>query len=132
MSDIYLAARYSRRDELNGYKTQIEARGHTVTSVWLTGAHDSKTAGPEMFDPEENRSFAQEDLANIMDSDYLIAFTEPPGSPYSRGGRHVELGYALGITMIRTMVVGYRENVFCFLPEVEFYERWEDCLATLR
>ena len=34
---IYLAARYSRREELCGYRSELEAIGHTVTSRWLNG-----------------------------------------------------------------------------------------------
>jgi hypothetical protein len=31
----------------------------------------------------------------------------------------------------RTLVVGWRENVFCCLPQVEFFETWESAKAAL-
>jgi hypothetical protein len=33
------------------------------------------------------------------------------------------MGIALGAEL-RVMVVGFRENVFCCLPAVEFHETW--------
>jgi len=36
---IYLASRLSRIKELQYYREQLEAKGHTVTSRWLNGDH---------------------------------------------------------------------------------------------
>ena len=57
-------------------------------------------------------------------------FTEPPQSVYARGGRHVEFGVAVSSGK-RLIVIGYRENVFHWLPQIEFYERWEDFIRKL-
>jgi len=49
---IYLASRYSRREELCGYRTQLESMGVEVTSRWLNGAHQiSDTGVPIDNDP---------------------------------------------------------------------------------
>jgi hypothetical protein len=48
----------------------------------------------------------------------------------ARGGRHVELGLALCDGQ-RTIVVGHRENVFHWLPQIEFYNDWDECLHEL-
>jgi hypothetical protein len=45
LASIYLAARYSRREELCGYRTDLERAGFTVTSRWLNGEHQITDAG---------------------------------------------------------------------------------------
>lgn len=42
---IYLAARYSRRLELCGYREQLRAAGHKVQAVWLDGEHQISDLG---------------------------------------------------------------------------------------
>jgi hypothetical protein len=61
----------------------------------------------------------------VNGADVVINFTEPPRSKANRGGRHVEYGIALA-KGLRVIVVGYRENIFHWLPMVEFCETWED------
>lgn len=145
---IYLAARYSRRVELCGYREALQALGHTVTSRWLNGDHQISDTGEALGDGGEalvegddgsqtgraaalRELFAKEDFADVLACDLLIAFTEPPRSSASRGGRHVELGLALG-AMKRVWVVGYRENIFCWLEDVRFYETADAAIAALQ
>lgn len=131
---VYLAARYSRREELLGYRTDLEAAGHEVTSRWLHGAHqwDPLAAGIESPEsaiatvPIEAVRFAQEDLRDVADAELLIAFTERPRANLaSRGGRHVELGLALAWDK-HIVIVGPRENVFCTLPGIIQHDEWPD------
>ena len=127
MGSFYLAARYSRREELQGYKTELEALGHKVYGRWLTGAH--LAAEDDILKrPALGSGFALEDLIDIDQADTMISFTEPPRGTASRGGRHVEFGYALarGKQMI---IVGPRENVFHCLPGVTVYATWAEFLA---
>ncbi len=110
---IYLASRYSRREELCGYRTALESAGHTITSRWLNGNHqiDDKGLSTEAADGERTR-FAVEDWEDLMAADCCISFTETPRSmTSSRGGRHVEFGAALAAGL-GCVVVGPRENVF--------------------
>ena len=129
MATIYLAARYSRREELDGYRDQLERIGHQVTSRWLNGNHPISDAGladehgDQGFGVAERSRFALEDLEDLTAADTIIAFTEAPRSTSSRGGRHVELGIAIGQGK-RVIVVGHRENVFCCLPIVQFHATW--------
>jgi nucleoside 2-deoxyribosyltransferase len=139
---VYLAARYSRRLELCEYRDQLEYVGYEVTSRWLNGAHqvylDGEPLGPEQealiesgkASPEVRGRFAAEDWADVTEADIVISFTEPPRSKASRGGRHVEFGAALALAK-RCVVVGFRENVFHCLPEVEFFETFADAFAAL-
>jgi len=80
--------------------------------------------------PRLRRLFAEHDRDDVLAADMLVAFTEPPRSCATRGGRHVELGLALGYGK-RVAVIGPRENVFCWLPQVEHYAGWPDLLAAL-
>lgn len=139
---IYLAARYSRREELLEYRAQLEALGHIVTSRWLNGSHQIDGNGQPIGDAGERavetgsrhdlaRHFAQEDVEDVVNAECVISFTEQPRVPgSSRGGRHVEFGIAQALGK-RQIVVGYRENVFHWLAGVEFFPSWAEALAAL-
>lgn len=77
---IYLAGRYSRRAELAGYAAELRALGYEVTSRWLNGSHEGpgRDAAPTIA---EQRQWAQEDLADVLAADTLVAFTEAPEQP---------------------------------------------------
>jgi hypothetical protein len=148
--NIYLAARYSRRLELCGYREQLRAMGHIVDAVWLNGEHQISNEGTPIGETGEalvegslrpggeaseradrlRVKFAQDDYRDVMTCDLCISFTEAPRSDKGRGGRHVEFGIALGM-MKRVWVVGHRENIFHWLEDVRFFETWEACVATL-
>lgn len=128
---IYLAARYSRREELCGYAEALRLRGYYVTSRWLAGNHQIDDAGLSVEAAREERTrFAMEDWHDLMTADICISFTETPRSSNSRGGRHVEFGAALACGL-RCLVVGPRENVFHCIPCVEVFDEWEHAMARL-
>ena len=128
---IYLAARYTRYPELQGYRADLEGAGHTVTSRWINGNHQITDAGLSAQAKEEERiRFAQEDRDDLEAADCVISFTEVPRTTATRGGRHVELGMALAHQK-RVIVVGHRENVFHCLPEVEFFPEWSGVIPRL-
>jgi nucleoside 2-deoxyribosyltransferase len=123
---IYLASRYSRREELAGYAKRLEETGHhVVTARWLQGLHeaDERTAAIEL-----RQRFAYEDLADLDEADVLVAFTEEPYKIATRGGRHVELGYALAKGKL-VVIVGPVENVFCSLALQ--YDSFDELLAAM-
>ena len=129
---IYLASRCSRREELCGYRAQLEELGHTVTSRWLNGDHQIDDQGLSVeASREERERFAKEDFQDLIMSELCISFTEPPRSTNSRGGRHVEFGIAFG-RMMRTWVVGPRENVFHCMEDVLVLEDFGQCIARLK
>lgn len=136
---IYLAAKYSRRAELIEYAKQLAEIGHEVKARWLSEDHDLPPGG----DPAMGLRFAEDDIADCSQADCVISFTEEPGNPRSgrnRGGRHVEFGIALSLRRFsgyegdgpRLIVVGWRENVFHYAPEVQFFETFEQALEALR
>ena len=125
----YLAARYSRRLELCGYRAQLEERGHIIPARWLLGNHQVEGLTQDNADSyivpiQQATDFALDDLEDIAQSDFLIAFTEPPRYGVSRGGRHWEFGFACGIRYARwplnrepkIFLVGPLEHVFTALP----------------
>lgn len=129
---FYLAARYSRRAELAGYAAELRKLGHEVTSRWLDGSHEVDDDGLSVEAPMlQRRRFANEDWADLQAADAVVCFTEPPRSTASRGGRHVEFGAALAWDK-SVHVIGHRENVFCCLGAVAFWETWSEFLASER
>ena len=144
---IYLAARYSRRLDLCRYRDELRSMGHVVQATWLDGQHqvgDTGTplgnAGEVLVEGEDSsgeraarlrEKFALDDFDDASTCDMLIAFTEPPRSAPNRGGRHVEMGIALGMG-IPVVVIGHRENIFCWLPQVKYFYDWRDTREWLK
>ena len=122
---IYLAARYRRRPEMQRRAEELSALGHHVTSRWIRGSH---SVSDGLDDPSWAR-FAQEDFEDVAAADAVVCFLEPGGG--GSGGRHVELGMALGQGK-RTIVVGEPEHLFHTLPSVEAYPTWPEALEALR
>lgn len=144
MKQIYLAGRYSRRLELNEYRDQLRALGFLVQARWLDGGHQLDNAGVPIGENGEalvesgqseraaalRAQFAADDWDDATSAEIQINFTEAPRSSANRGGRHVELGIALSRGQ-RVIVVGHRENIFHWLPEIEFHPTWEEAKASL-
>ena len=121
---VYLAGRYSRREELLGYAAEIDRAGHETCSTWVAGSHEL----PEGWDqagqfPKAAETFAREDLRDLGMADVVICFTDAPMSQLTHGGHHVELGIGLGLGQ-HLAIVGPRENVFHTLPSVPHFFEW--------
>lgn len=114
---VYLAARYSRREEIAGIREELKRRGIVVQARWLDGLHDDMP----------NDVCAKDDLADLDEVHALIAFTEERRSIATSGGRHFEAGYAHA-TGKPVIVVGPEENVFYSLAWSRF-ATLEDLLA---
>ena len=117
---VYLAARFSRQEEMKIYRDMIEALGHAVTSRWLN------------HKPEEDAQFervgaqyAQQDMNDVYACDLFLLFTD--GERQSRGGRHVELGMALAWAK-RCGIVGPKENIFHWHHDIEEYADIHDVI----
>lgn len=130
--NIYLAARYTRHPELQTYARELKDLGHRITSRWILGGHQITDDGLSAEGTAEQRiRFAREDYEDLINADLSIHFTEKPRTGPTRGGRHVEFGIALEKQQ-RIIVVGFRENIFHCLQQVEFFETWAECLEQLR
>lgn len=144
---IYLASRYSRREELCEYRQHLQNLGHDVQARWLNGEHQLSDSGSPIGTQGEalvegddggtspqaralRSQFATDDWEDVNAAELVISFTEPPRSKANRGGRHVEYGIALA-NKARVIVVGYRENIFHWLPQVEFFGTWPEALIAV-
>lgn len=123
---FYLASKYSRMEELRGYRDELTSLGHTVTSSWL----EDDPAGCDESDPTNARlaECANQNLEDILSADLMVLFTGGPQSP----GRNIEFGYAVGQS-IPVRIVGPRESVFHHLGRViGVHADWADFLEVLR
>lgn len=122
---IYLAARFSRHDEMRGVRDVLTTFGHEITSRWidLHGGDQLESAAHEALnaDPTSVSLFGIHDIEDVQAADTVISFTSADGG--GKGGRHVEHGLALGMGK-RVIVCGPRENIFHTLPQVEHYPNW--------
>lgn len=106
--NIYLAARYSRREEMEIIATLLLLEGFDITSRWVFGGEEGKT----------NEDIAILDLKDVDYADTVVSFSEPYGTMFKGGGRCVEFGYGLAKGK-RCVLIGERENVFHWHPDVE-------------
>jgi hypothetical protein len=129
---IYLAARYSRNDEMRGVRDVLTALGHEVTSAWIDQHNGEleKSFTPDVLtaEPDMCAHYAQIDVDDLAAADTVISFTSADGG--GKGGRHIEFGLALGLGK-RLIIVGPRENVFHTLPQVEHYPDWSRLVMAL-
>jgi hypothetical protein len=128
---IYLAARYSRHEEMQGVRDVLAAFGHTVTSRWIEapeGRYGSGSFSAEQLnsDPGYCSKVAARDIEDVLAADTVISFTEAAGG--GKGGRHTELGIAIAAREfgkpMRIIIVGPREHVFHTAPGAEWYPDW--------
>lgn len=124
---VYLAARYSLNGAMREAAAYLSARGHVITSRWINGCHE---LGDHPTD-EARRRLAFEDLDDLRIADAMIAFSEPPRTmSNSRGGRHVEFGLAIALNK-QILVIGLRENVFHYLPDIRHFSNLVDAAQAL-
>lgn len=117
---FYLAARYPRKNEMVEVASQLENRlGWKCSSSWVFNSEVGK----------RRNEIACLDLDDLEhESDCLILFSYPRGTPKPGGGRWVEFGYALALGKPCT-VIGSYENVFCHHPNVEVFPTIEDFIS---
>jgi hypothetical protein len=136
----------------NTKRTELEALGHTVQARWLNGGHqlsdrgipigengealvegdgdESTNVQAGLRSAELRTKFAIDDWEDVNAAELVISFTEPPRAKANRGGRHVEFGIALA-NEAGVIVVGHRENIFHWLPQVKFFATWAEAVAAL-
>lgn len=123
---FYLASRFIRQDELRGYARFLKAAGHATDCRWLGENHDL----PEGAPVEDGARLALDDWEDIHASDAVIVFTGDKTPGRARGGYHVEFGIALALSK-PVAIVGARENVFHYLPQVRQFATFAECYETI-
>lgn len=117
MKKVYLAAKFSRREEMEQLAKDLPDVGLVCIARWVYGGEDGLS----------RRDIAELDLDDVSRADMLILFTHERSIPQPGGGRFVEFGYALALGK-RCVVVGPEENIFCAHERVEVYPSWKDFL----
>ena len=118
MIGVYLAADYSLKDELYILALILEAADLEVTSRWIR-AKNEPIAG---LSQERRRECAEIALEDIRAADVFVLVNPGEHANSGTGGRHVELGYALGLGK-PVVVSGDRTNVFHSLPQVRHIDQ---------
>ena len=119
---IYIAARYSRKDEMKRHAQELWDMGHWITSQWIWRNEDDE-------DEVSWRGYAEEDMIDLLKASTLIQFSDEQYTP-QRGGKHVELGMAVAWHK-RIYIVGPKENVFHCLLQCKRFDSWEECVESL-
>lgn len=116
---IYIAGFFDAQARLRGMRDKVTEIGHVVVSSWLD---ETAAQSPEY---DKWTGYALRDYAEIGMCDLLICDTFDVAE---RGGREVELGYALG-RQKQAWVVGPKRNVFHYT--VRNFETWPRVLEVL-
>lgn len=111
---LYLAARFSRRAEMEEKANLLKRCGFDITSRWVYGGEDNLT----------REQIAMLDLTDVDRADIVVSFTEPEGTAVRGGGRHTEFGYGLAKNK-KIVIIGEREQVFHHHSAVEQYATLE-------
>lgn len=114
----YLAAKFSRREEMEKFAYDLPSVEHECIARWVYGGENGLT----------REQIAVLDLEDVAKADGIILFTHPRSEPQPGGGRFVEFGYAIALGK-RLVVVGPKENVFMDTPGVEMFDSWDDFIT---
>jgi nucleoside 2-deoxyribosyltransferase len=125
---LYLAAQFSRRDELRNYGDELQKIGIDITSGWVYEPSSGEAMGDNAA---HTRQIADRDIRDIDRCNWLLLFTNGPETRIVRGAHHFEAGYAYG-RGIRVITVGPRDNVFHYLPCIRNFPTWEDAFEYLK
>jgi hypothetical protein len=125
LGKVYLAGRWSRREEFEALGVTLRSLGIEVTSRWLTDPQHRMADDPKS--QEFNAELANHDVYDVGQAETLVYFA-PAGM---RGGSNVEFGMALALKR-RLFWIGERSHVFSYLPEVTVFATPEEFIAFVR
>lgn len=117
---VYVSAPWPLQAQARAWRAVLEHAGFVVIARWLDLPADAQA----------DAEGAEMDLEDVVASDVLLLINPPEWAERGTGGRHVELGYALGAGK-RLVLFGARTNVFHQLPAVEAYDDVDACLVAL-
>ena len=120
---LYLAAGFSRKHEMQDKSSKLERLGYEVISSWPWEEIAPTTTLAECT-TEHLLKHGRIDIKEIENCDALLLFTQDPSIPFCRGGRMHEAGYAHALGK-HVVVIGPRENIFHYLPEIGWYPTFD-------
>lgn len=109
---LYVAGPFPMRRKLRSFRDDVQALGHVVTATWVDVEPDEDDVSWD-----DRTSAAHQCLAEVADADVLAIVTAAP--ELGRGGRHVELGWALALDKL-VWRIGPRSNIFTALADRSF------------
>lgn len=119
--EIYLATAFEERAAALAIKESLEAAGAVVISTWLTPDDNlSMNALAKNEDTMHHECFtrAAKDREEIQRAHVFVLYKPKAIHKVpTTGGHHTEVGIALGAGK-PIFIIGARENVFHYLPEV--------------
>jgi hypothetical protein len=127
VTKVYLDACFSRREEMLGYAGALGAMGHTITSRWVQGGEGVPDEDSDEDLHIHGADYAAMDIADVHAAELLILFTD---GPVGRGGLDVEFGMAISLGKA-LWIVGPLRNPFHYLPQVQHFDTWDECLAAM-
>lgn len=127
---LYLAAAFSRQQEMRDYADELEGMGLHVTSRWLTEP-PKPLVGQQKF----LRDRALDDVADIRGCDVLVRFTDDLSastipSQLATGGKMFETGLAYSLAKT-VYIVGGHQNIFDNLPGIQHVKDFGELKRTL-
>jgi hypothetical protein len=133
---IYIAAAWSRRDEMAQIAEELKAMniGLEITSRWLhePTIHGSKIKRGDGF----RRRRAMEDVVDVRKANVLIRFSDDLSGKFvpaklATGSRMFEMGLAYERGM-KVIVVGGFQPIFDYLPGIVHLRHLDELKAYLR
>lgn len=108
---VYIAGRYSRRQEFVTVAELLKEHGFEIVSQWVFGGEDGKSL----------EEIARMDYDDCAKAGIVLSYTEDPQVEHRQGARHAEFmqGYILGSACC---LIGPREIIFHHLPDVHQYD----------
>ena len=119
----YLATHYSRKMEAIQVVHDLEDMNIEVVSTWHKEPHKPSTSMHEVSSAFCRRT-AKRDIKELQSADTFILLSVDPDFKFTRGGHCVEEGWAQALGL-RFLLVGPRQNVFCYLPGIKRVKTWE-------
>ena|SRR5690348_4680388 len=120
---VYLASRFSRKEEMAKKVEELHDLNIEVTSRWLF-ENAPGNAKLKDYDDAYLLNTATVDIEDIEKADTFVLFSESPDEAFVRGGRHWETGYAYARNK-RIIIVGPKENIFHYFPECTVVDNWK-------
>jgi len=113
--NIYLAARYGAKDQVEELAQYLRKRGFAITSTWHNPDKEATPYGK--VTAALLRREAQADRKDLEESDTIVS-CEIFGDKGSRGARHCEFGHLM-CRSGNLVLFGKPWQCFHFLPEVK-------------